>query len=187
MKILDLSRFRVRKLTPTEYGRLQAFPMEDWEQVVSDSQAYKQFGNAVTTTVVTAVAEQIKRALDEGKKGGASMISEYEKENREELFRLMRENPELPVVPMVDSEIVCDDGYARWRGAFGSAHVGQYIISEECIHFRDDTDWGEIEETLTDGQITYEEYEAATEAEAMAIYAALPWIEAIIVDIDLPD
>ena len=41
MKILDKKRYRVRKLTPTEYGRLQAFPMEHWEQVVSDSQAYK--------------------------------------------------------------------------------------------------------------------------------------------------
>lgn len=59
MKILDKKRYRVRKLTPTEYGRLQAFPMEHWEQVVSDSQAYKQFGNAVTTTVATGVAESI--------------------------------------------------------------------------------------------------------------------------------
>lgn len=66
VKILDMERFRVRKLTPTEYGRLQAFPMQDWKQVVSDSQAYKQFGNAVTTTVVTAVAESIKAALDAG-------------------------------------------------------------------------------------------------------------------------
>lgn len=55
VKILDLTKFRVRKLTPTEYGRLQAFPMEDWEQVVSDSQAYKQFGNAVTVSVVEAI------------------------------------------------------------------------------------------------------------------------------------
>lgn len=42
------------------------------------------------------------------------MVSEKEKENREKLFRLMRENPELPVVAMVDSEIVADDGYNRW-------------------------------------------------------------------------
>lgn len=70
MKILDLSKFRVRKLTPTEYGRLQAFPVDDgWEQVVSDSQAYKQFGNAVTTTVVTAIAECIKKSLDAESKG----------------------------------------------------------------------------------------------------------------------
>lgn len=66
MKILDLSKFRVRKLTPTEYGRLQAFPMESWEQVVSDSQAYKQFGNAVTVSVVTAIAESLRSCLEAG-------------------------------------------------------------------------------------------------------------------------
>lgn len=60
---MDLSKYRVRKLTPTEYGRLQAFPMDDWEQVVSDSQAYKQFGNAVTVNVVQAIAEQIKACV----------------------------------------------------------------------------------------------------------------------------
>lgn len=114
------------------------------------------------------------------------MISEKERKNREELFKLMQEKPELPVVPMVDGEIAGDD-CGRWLGVWGGCNIDKYIIGEERVHFRDDTDWGEIEETLTDGQITYEEYEAATEAEAMAIYAALPWIEAIIVNIDLPD
>lgn len=65
VKILDLSRYRVRKLTPTEYGRLQAFPMENWEQVVSDSQAYKQFGNAVTVSVVTAIANNLRAVLEQ--------------------------------------------------------------------------------------------------------------------------
>ena len=68
VKILDTKkeRLRVRKLTPTEYGRLQAFPIDDgWEQVVSDTQAYKQFGNSVTTTVVTAIAIEIKKYLDD--------------------------------------------------------------------------------------------------------------------------
>lgn len=67
MKILDLSKYRVRKLTPTEYGRLQAFPMDEWEQVVSDSQAYKQFGNAVTVSVVKAIAENLRTALEKDK------------------------------------------------------------------------------------------------------------------------
>lgn len=65
IKIFDVSRYRVRKLTPTEYGRLQAFPVDDgWEQVVSDSQAYKQFGNAVTKNVVQAIGGAIKDFLD---------------------------------------------------------------------------------------------------------------------------
>lgn len=37
--------------------------MDDWKQVVSDSQAYKQFGNAVTTTVFTAIAQEIKKSI----------------------------------------------------------------------------------------------------------------------------
>lgn len=63
MKIFDARRLRVRKLTPKEYGILQAFPMGNWKQVVSDSQAYKQFGNAVTTTVFTPIAEEIKKTI----------------------------------------------------------------------------------------------------------------------------
>lgn len=59
IKIFDPSKYRVRKLTPTEYGRLQAFPMDRWEQVVSDNQAYKQFGNAVTVNVVVAIAKRL--------------------------------------------------------------------------------------------------------------------------------
>ena len=50
-------------MTPKEYGILQAFPMDDWKQVVSDSQAYKQFGNAVTTTVFAAIAEEIAKSI----------------------------------------------------------------------------------------------------------------------------
>lgn len=64
-KILDSHKLRVRKLTPREYGRLQAFPVDGgWEQVVSDTQAYKQFGNAVTVNVVEAIARKIKDYLN---------------------------------------------------------------------------------------------------------------------------
>lgn len=64
IKIFDPKKYRVRKLTPNEYGRLQAFPIDDgWKQVVSDTQAYRQFGNAVTTTVAQSVAEAIKEYL----------------------------------------------------------------------------------------------------------------------------
>lgn len=65
MKIFDTRRLRVRKLTPKEYGILQAFPMDDWKQVVSDSQAYKQFGNAVTTTIFAEIAKEIAKSIYE--------------------------------------------------------------------------------------------------------------------------
>lgn len=65
IKIFDYSRFRVRKLTPTEYGRLQGFPMDTWRQVVSNSQAYKQFGNAVTVPLAEAIGKSIIEFLIE--------------------------------------------------------------------------------------------------------------------------
>ena len=60
---MDPVTYRVRKLTPTEYGRLQGFPMDTWKQVVSDRQAYKQFGNAVSVPVAKAIATKIREAI----------------------------------------------------------------------------------------------------------------------------
>ena len=49
---------RIRRLTPTECERLQGFP-DGWTEGLSDTQRYKTLGNAVTTTVVTAVMERL--------------------------------------------------------------------------------------------------------------------------------
>lgn len=47
-----------RKLTPREAARLQGFP-EDFIVNPSNSQAYKQFGNAVAIPVIRAIAAQL--------------------------------------------------------------------------------------------------------------------------------
>ena len=60
-------RMEVRKLTPNECRRLQGFPSE-WKQVVSDCQAYKQFGNAVTVDVAYKVACQVMKYMNENMK-----------------------------------------------------------------------------------------------------------------------
>jgi DNA (cytosine-5)-methyltransferase 1 len=62
-----VKRMEVRKLTPNECRRLQGFPSE-WTQVVSDCQAYKQFGNAVTVDVAYKVACQVMKYIEENKK-----------------------------------------------------------------------------------------------------------------------
>jgi DNA (cytosine-5)-methyltransferase 1 len=63
IKIFDYYKYRVRKLTPREYARLQGFP-ESFQFVVSNSQLYRQFGNAVTVNVAEAVATAIKTFLE---------------------------------------------------------------------------------------------------------------------------
>jgi DNA (cytosine-5)-methyltransferase 1 len=59
-KILEC--YRVRKLTPREYARLQGFP-DSYEQIVSNSQFYKQMGNAVSVPVAYKIAKAIKEQL----------------------------------------------------------------------------------------------------------------------------
>lgn len=55
-----------RKLTPREAARLQGYP-DSFKIVVSDTQAYKEFGNSVPVNMIDAVAKEMYKAL---KKGG---------------------------------------------------------------------------------------------------------------------
>lgn len=53
---------RVRKITPREFWRLQGFTDEQFEKaaaVNSNSQLYKQAGNAVTVNVVEEIGKHI--------------------------------------------------------------------------------------------------------------------------------
>ena len=57
---------RPRRLTPTECARLMGFEhgTRTWDIPVSDTQAYRQFGNAVVVPVVEAVARYMEPALN---------------------------------------------------------------------------------------------------------------------------
>ncbi len=54
-----------RRLTPRECSRLMGFddPNKKWKIVVSDTQAYRQFGNAVAPPVARAMAEAMQPAI----------------------------------------------------------------------------------------------------------------------------
>lgn len=49
-------QYKIRKLTPLECERLQTFP-DNWTEGVSDTQRYRQMGNAVTVSVVQYIAQ----------------------------------------------------------------------------------------------------------------------------------
>ena len=65
--------YRIRRLTPKECWRLQGFP--DWafekakEAGTSDTQLYKQAGNAVTVNVIRTIGQELKILEDEIKEG----------------------------------------------------------------------------------------------------------------------
>ena len=110
-------------------------------------------------------------------------MKKTQKERLAELFRLIKENPELPILPMVDSEIVADDFCARWTGSCGSAEIKDYIIGNERVYFKDDDDAETVLSDCRGGVDYWEQPEDVVERE----YNNLPWIRAIVVNIDLPE
>lgn len=104
------------------------------------------------------------------------------------LLRLMKENPDLPVVPFVDAEIVTGDDFGYWMGSWGTAYIDEYILplkSYESVIFRSDEDiFGTLEKLLSTGAF---EALPETEKECKQIYDALPWKKAIIVYIETPE
>lgn len=60
--LIDQKDINPRKLTPREAARLQGFP-ETFKIAVSDTQAYKQFGNSVSVPVIEALANEVYNVL----------------------------------------------------------------------------------------------------------------------------
>ena len=66
--LMDTSPVRIRKLTPKECWRLQGFTDEQFEraaEVNSNTQLYKQAGNAVTVNVVEEIGKHIMKLIKE--------------------------------------------------------------------------------------------------------------------------
>lgn len=115
------------------------------------------------------------------------MITKEEQENRDELFRLMRENPDLPVIPFVDGAIVNDD-FGLWIASWDGARIDEYLVPknpDDCIMFKSDEDIFDVLEKM----LSPEEFDSLpnTEKECMPIYDSLPWIKAIVVYIGMPN
>ena len=62
-----------RRLTPRECARLMGFP-ESFKIPVSDTQAYKQFGNSIVVPVIEKIAEAMVECMLKGKRLNPVMI-----------------------------------------------------------------------------------------------------------------
>ena len=59
----NVNREGIRRMTPREWARLQGFP-EDFKLESADTHLYRQLANSVTVNVIEAIAENIKKVLD---------------------------------------------------------------------------------------------------------------------------
>lgn len=58
----EINKEGIRKMTPREWARLQGYP-DNFQIVVADASAYKQFGNSVAVPAIQATAEQLLLTL----------------------------------------------------------------------------------------------------------------------------
>lgn len=105
----------------------------------------------------------------------------------QEFLRLVQENPDLPIVPMVNGELVCDDGYNYWLGSFGSSEINEWVCVDDHFYTRNEQD--EVEDVLSDRLC--DDYPELSDEEFFRVIherlEALPWKKAIIVYIGLPE
>ena len=102
----------------------------------------------------------------------------------EEFLQLVKDNPELPIIPMVDQEVVADDNCTWWMGKWGNQKVTSYYMGRDYIHFQDDDE----EDVLADmvGCKYYcgpdgRDITDLSDAEWNALYQSIPWTKAIVV------
>lgn len=109
---------------------------------------------------------------------------EVQQEKIMNLLELVKANPDLEIIPMVDSEVGNPD-YSYTTCKWGAARVDEYYIEDERIYFRS-IDMDElVEDAINDmfdpGDGVGDE---EMERQAAAVIDAYEWKKAIVVMID---
>ena len=116
---------------------------------------------------------------------------------KERLLELMRENPDLPIVPIMEHdmekagcfapvmELKFTDTSEHYIGALGKCEIGEYMIRDGAGYFRKDEDPLEVERIVSH-EVGCDKYDQMTDQEAMEVYRNMPWTRAIIVYIVYP-
>ena len=102
----------------------------------------------------------------------------------EEFLKLVQENPTLPIVPMVEEDIVADDCSTWWLGEWGHCEINEYYVGRERVHFKDDDQENVLCDMVgckysetKDGRDIYD----LSDEEWDKIFNSLEWIKAIVV------
>ena len=99
-----------------------------------------------------------------------------------DIIKLIAENPDLPIVPMVDAEVVGDDTSVYWMGRWGRCEVTEYYLGRKKVHFRTD-DEEDVLNDMVGCKYSYDEqgrdiYEL-TDEEWDELYKSIPWTKCI--------
>jgi hypothetical protein len=113
------------------------------------------------------------------------MNLDKQRENVNILLGLIKENPNLPIVPMVATECVSDDSYGYWMAEWSKAEVTKYWCSDERI-WEYDYSFDELIDYWIDDN--FEDYATLSDEElknlAIKTVNGYEWVDAIVVYIE---
>lgn len=100
------------------------------------------------------------------------------KNNFKKFLDLVRENPDLEVIPIVCSGVVEDDYecYEWWYGDWGRCEISECVHTKDGTYTREDYYWEVLAAVFGDEAVADMDDE-----EEQRQYEALPWKKAIIV------
>lgn len=98
----------------------------------------------------------------------------------QDFISLVKDNSTLPVVCMTDADIAADLGCGRYASVIGTSRIDRYVLCEERIYFYDVDDRFDLLNQL----LGPDDVDKLTDLEQIDKYENLPWVDAIIVNID---
>ena len=101
------------------------------------------------------------------------------------LTKLHEEHPDLPVVTMVDTEVVPSDEFSFWLSRIRAVTIKKYIVKDGEVFFYEDKDYDNAWEICDYHDILRKMDRDISEEDAEKVlaefYEKAPWKEAIII------
>jgi hypothetical protein len=116
---------------------------------------------------------------------------EKQQSNVEGLLELIKENPNLEIMPMVDYEVCASDDFSKWLGSWGTAKIDEFYVpeyDEERIYFKstDEEKLGDkIFDHLEDNNPSWSDTYLQEQTEKVLL--EVEWEKVIVVNINIPD
>ncbi len=105
--------------------------------------------------------------------------------NIKKLLKLTAQNPALPIMPEVDSDVVCEDCYGWWLGSFGEPYITEMLTRSDGSLVYKNEGYDELYEEFFGYDADFNEN--ATDEEVKAKVDALPWMKCIVIPIRTPE
>ena len=114
---------------------------------------------------------------------------EIQQRNIRELIKLTAKYPDLPILPLVDEEVVDSPDYQSYLGCWGVPEKTKWIRGADYIHIYRPDDMEEVRDAVEDvqgGRYDIYKMSDSEKVELQKLYEDLNWEDAIMVNIVHP-